>query len=1055
MVDEHRFPHSAHRCLLLALLTAAAVAIPALAAAQTTGRGEPTFYYRFDERVRGRLATSVLAVHVPPRSDDVVLQGLQKVLPEARPMAERERFVEEFRQENVVFLQLARPLGREEYFALADVLRQQVPDRRWGHPFFVDGQELPLIVTDEIVVRFRDGISDEAIQELHAAHGVEVIRPNPHVPNQVLLRVRSGVPADALRAANRYQESGLAVFSHPNFLVHVEYFHTPADTSYPQQWHLENAGGSMTADADVDAAAAWDLTLGDPAILVAVIDGGFEITHPDLAGNHQLNTAEVAANGVDDDGNGYVDDVNGWSFVDDSDDVSVGLLPSHGQPVAGLVAAEENGSGVVGVCPRCRLLLIANTFDVDDLANAFYYARDRGADVITNSWGATDDTFEQPVLIAALADVAANGRGGLGTPILFASGNGGGGVIAYPARDPNTLAIGGSDCTDVRYGGSQYGDGLSVVSPTRQTDGTCGLVTTGLADGVNTAFGGTSGATPIAAGVVGLALSANPALTLVQVQRLLQDAADKTADAAAGYGTTVGFSQPASPPVPAQPGSSHGWGRVNAFESVRIVVDTADGGRGGRDVFLRDNRLDWGNTEQPSWTLFEATRGFIPHWQSVDIKVDTPPYQSVPTTSAQFDALTDEDPRSGEDNRVYVRVRNRGPQTVSDVTVSLHWAFAGTLLPALPADFWTLAPGVASDANWNSLGTAPVASLPYSGASAAGCPGRAQPPCGAVTDDAAVVQFTFPGPTIDPTQPNPRHYCVLAVLHTSDDPVSAASLASLVPDWITPRDNNVTHRNLVLQDGFLDGHFAADFYVRNPTAEPITTRLALELPIAWRRRDPAGTAWELRGAPLDEPFEMAPGEQRLVTLEGQVPPRVGGGGAVTVHQTVDGPLALAGGVTFVHPSLDAGAASSRPALSLHLGVSDPRGALGRSHDGGIAAALDVEVPWRPRLSWVGRLGLSTFDGQGGADDLDVWDLSARLKLYPFPAAAWRPFAHAGAGYYRLDGDSEAGFGLGVGVARRLGARTRIEAVADYHSVTSRDPDAELLTFQLGLLRGIW
>src|SRR5262249_44726592 len=142
--------------------------------------------------------------------------------------------------------------------------------------------------------------------------------------------------------------------------------------------------------------------------------------------------------------------------------------------------------------------------------------------------------------------------------------------------------------------------------------------------------------------------------------------------------------------------ATHSWGRLNAFEAVRIATPVAQGGKGGVDIPVRDNRLDRGNTGQPSYVTFEPTRGFIGFWQSMDIKVDAPPYQTPPT-AATSDAFVDENPSAipGDINRVYVRVRNRGPVTASSVTVkaalgSIRNRFAGIaagLLDRFPGGF--------------------------------------------------------------------------------------------------------------------------------------------------------------------------------------------------------------------------------------------------------------------------------------------------------------------------------------------------------------------------------
>lgn len=124
--------------------------------------------------------------------------------------------------------------------------------------------------------------------------------------------------------------------------------------------------------------------------------------------------------------------------------------------------------------------------------------------------------------------------------------------------------------------------------------------------------------------------------------------------------------------------STHGFGRVNAYEGGRLVAPTELGGRGGVDIVLRDNQLDWGNTEQLSSVLFEPIRGFIPHWGSVDIEMDAPPLPPAP------------------------------------VTVKLHWAFGGTALPDLPSDFWTSFPSESADrSSWHPLDVQTITNLEY------------------------------------------------------------------------------------------------------------------------------------------------------------------------------------------------------------------------------------------------------------------------------------------------------------------------------------------------------
>ena len=209
-------------------------------------------------------------------------------------------------------------------------------------------------------------------------------------------------------------------------------------------------------------------------------------------------------------------------------------------------------------------------------------------------------------------------------------------------------------------------------------------------------------------------------MTRLEVQHIIQDTADKIEDSLGAYSE---FERLFGTPGGVM--NNPGFGRVNAFEAVRLIAPTASGGHGGTDIFIRDNRLDWGNTEKPSNYTFEPTPGFIPHWQSPDIKIDAPPYLATPpATAAEFDGFAHENPLSNTLNKVYVRVHNRGPRAATNVQIKLLWAFAGAGLPALPNDFWMAFPGDASvSSGWNPISTIAMpanSTLAYSGASVAG-----------------------------------------------------------------------------------------------------------------------------------------------------------------------------------------------------------------------------------------------------------------------------------------------------------------------------------------------
>ncbi len=659
----------------------------------------------------------------------------------------------------------------------------------------------PQIVTDEFIVLFKENVSKEEVELLNRQNNVEIVKDDPFIKNQYLLRVKSTSRFDTLTTANFYYETGKAVYSHPNFIRVIETRQSfiPNDPLFINEWHHQNTGqGGGTPDADTDTPFAWNFTRGSTTI--AVIDDGFDIRHPDLIPNLWVNTGEIPANNIDDDGNGLVDDVNGYDFTDGDGDPSPDIGDYHGTAVAGVVGARgDNALGVSGACLNCRLMLIRYGKDDISTGHAFDYARLMGAQIITNSWGYSLKSGVTDNVERAINDNALNGRGGLGSIIFFAMNNPNVNDCISPGADissiPAVIAVSRSTNMD-RFDESGFGNCMDLLAPTRSINGrgTLGITTTDIlgADGYFSGdyyddFGGTSSATPLTAGIAGLMLSVDQRLSREQVQRLLQDTADKIEDLEGKYSSITGYS------TPANGNATHGFGRVNAFEAVRIAAPVSAGGRGGVDVFLRDNRLDWGNTEQPSNITFESVRGSISHSESVDIKVDAPPYQPVPANSVAFENFADESAKSGLLNRVYVRVRNRGPETATSVTVKLHWTFTRESLPPLPADFWSVFPSDSSETSiWQPLGSQ-SANVPYSGSSIANT----------ASDAAKIISFDFYGPASDGSS-DLKGVCFFAVLDGEQDRALARSrpfvTEDLLPNEITPRDNNSTLRVVKLEN---------------------------------------------------------------------------------------------------------------------------------------------------------------------------------------------------------------------------------------------------------------
>jgi subtilisin family serine protease len=716
-----------------------------------------------------------------------------------------------------------RAAGLQEFIADAGVL------------VTVAASESPRVMTDRIQVRIDADRDPDFIQVILDEFEAELVRRNPFDQRSFVIRTPAENTLEVSNAIN--SRSGVS-FAHPSFYIAGEFRGSviPGDEFFAYQWHLLNTGqGNGTEDADIDADLAWFLGAGSSDILIAVIDSGFETDHPDLANAivHGWDFSSCSAHHPSPDPDYCGDnDVNPTEFPKNT----------HGTAVAGAALArafngmQANGrhEGVVGVCPNCQLVPIRisiNQAETHDLA--IRYAQSKGAKIINISWGYGPGEVVPLNVSQALEDAAAAGVAIFVSMTNEIDEN----CAVFPdvpdiSAHPKVIAVAGSTNEDLVSPGG-FGKCLSILAPT--DGGTLRTTTTDLKKsfGYNFdqqdpawncsgpenvvhraythCFGGLSFSTALASGVAGLVLSHDDRLQWEDVKRLLQDTADKVSDSVAHYSVDTGYSAPASVDEP-----KHGYGRLNAFEAVRVVADPF-GGRGGVDIFVRDNRLDWGNTEQPSSVTFEKSRGFIPYWESVDIKIDAPPFRTfppanpdelsclgsaglrvetmggdgsiqVPQTSVDFGCFAHEDPVPGVLNKIYVRAHNRGVSAAKNVRVKLIWAtHASANAPDLAADFWSAFAsntGSGDTSIWHPLSTQTVASLPYSGASLAG------------TDDdaSAVLSFDFTAPVFDQAD----HLTVLAIIDSPDDPVSPDTMASRALSSITPHDNNVTQLTIPL-----------------------------------------------------------------------------------------------------------------------------------------------------------------------------------------------------------------------------------------------------------------
>ncbi|HSQ61433.1 MAG TPA: S8 family serine peptidase [Acidobacteriota bacterium] len=307
----------------------------------------------------------------------------------------------------------------------------------------------------------------------------------------------------------------------------------PDDPSFATlQWPLRNTGTHtvspsslpIEAGADIRAVSAWETTTGDSSVVVAVIDTGLRFDHPEFAGRLWTNPDEIAGNDLDDDGNGFVDDVHGANYVfppieplDDN---------GHGTACASIIgAAANNGRQMAGLDWSCRLmpLKVLSQFGVGHISNiaaAIAYATDEGADVVSMSLGTWS-------ISTALADACAYAHD-RGVFLAAAMMNENTSQISYPAGyDDWVTAVGGSDPADDRCWstvcgyGSNYGAHIDVVAPGVSVPILSYADPSALWSGAGTSF-----ATPFAAGLASLLLARAPGLSPDQVRDVMRFSAD-------------------------------------------------------------------------------------------------------------------------------------------------------------------------------------------------------------------------------------------------------------------------------------------------------------------------------------------------------------------------------------------------------------------------------------------------------------------------------------------------------------------------------------------------
>jgi subtilisin family serine protease len=323
-----------------------------------------------------------------------------------------------------------------------------------SHRPYVDG---------ELLVKYRENRASERALHYRAMWRLSTIRT---FENSGLRKVMMPDDMTMNQALAIYRSDPEVLYAEPNYRYRLQAI--PDDAEMGNLWGLVNDGATGTADADMDADQAWDLETGSRDIVVAVVDSGVDANHPDLAANIWTNPGETPGNGVDDDNNGYVDDVHGWDFADDDNHPEAPVdTHGHGTHVAGIIGSVgNNGAGVVGVCWEVsimplRFITAADYGTTEDAIDAIRYAAENGADVINLSWGGGgySQALKDEIDSAGLA----------GALVVCAAGNDGNNlddIKTYPASfdSANVLSVGASDADDEPAWFTNYSDSLVDVA---------------------------------------------------------------------------------------------------------------------------------------------------------------------------------------------------------------------------------------------------------------------------------------------------------------------------------------------------------------------------------------------------------------------------------------------------------------------------------------------------------------------------------------------------------------------------------------------------------------
>lgn len=413
-----------------------------------------------------------------------------------------------------------------------------------------------LHVDHEVVVRFKESATDNQINAVLTKltptkkRKIRIAAKEDAAENR-LYHVKLPQTRTVRESLKALLVEGSVEYAEPNYIVFPAL--VPNDPYYNSSGTWGNSYSDLWGAHKLQCDLAWEVSTGS-GVVVAVVDSGVDLNHQDLSTNIWTNTGEIAGNGTDDDGNGYIDDIQGWDFIDHDNDPTDTY--GHGTHVAGTITAVGNNSiGIIGIAFNSKIMALrglgtGGSGTIADLADALYYAANNGAKVINASWGGPGDSQTIKDAVNYAHDVK-------GCVFVAAAGNDDEDAAGfYPARYAAAITVAASDPYDNKAYFSNWGNKIDVAAPGMEI---LSCRASGTSRGIPvdsnyTRMQGTSMAAPHVSGLCALILADNPSLGPEQVRQALRESADDVGDP----GFDIYF----------------GYGRINANAALGDLTDS-------------------------------------------------------------------------------------------------------------------------------------------------------------------------------------------------------------------------------------------------------------------------------------------------------------------------------------------------------------------------------------------------------------------------------------------------------------------------------------------------